>query len=113
MFWYNLPQKWGRVGTNFGQKFQIFKSFIIPKIQAQFNEYGSEGKKFYYIFNLTFDRVNIPIQSVVNDQTPPPKRADVILECSLIYRHTYANIVLFKTNQTSYTTSTSTLWALV
>ena len=44
MFWYKLPQKWGSVGTNFGQKFQIFKSFIIPKIQAQFNEYGSEKK---------------------------------------------------------------------
>ena len=44
MFWYKLPQKWGRVGTNYGQKFQIFKSFIIPKIQAQFNEYGSEEK---------------------------------------------------------------------
>ena len=41
---YKLPQKWGGVGTNFWQKFQIFKSFIIPKIQAQFNEYGSEEK---------------------------------------------------------------------
>ena len=44
MFWYKLPQKWGRVGTIFGQKCQIFKSFIFPKIQAQFNEYGSEDK---------------------------------------------------------------------
>ena len=67
MFWYKLPQKWGRVGTNFGQKFQIFKSFIIPKIQAQFNEYCSEEKNLYYMFNLTFDRVNIPLQSMVND----------------------------------------------
>ena len=46
MFWYELPQKWGRVGTNFGQKFQIFKSFIIPKIQAQLDEYGNEEIKF-------------------------------------------------------------------
>ena len=44
MFWYKLPQKWGRVVTNFGQKFQIFKSFTIPKIQAKFNEYGCEEK---------------------------------------------------------------------
>ena len=44
MLWYKLPQKWGRVGPNFGQKFQIFKSVIIPKIQAQFNEHGSEEK---------------------------------------------------------------------
>ena len=44
MFWYRLPQEWGRVGTNYRQKFQIFKSLIIPKIQAQFNEYGSEEK---------------------------------------------------------------------
>ena len=44
MFWYKLPQKLGRVGTIFGQKCQIFKSFVIPKIQAQFNEYGSEEK---------------------------------------------------------------------
>ena len=67
MFWYKLPQKWGRVSTNFGQKFQIFKSFIIPKIQAQSNEYGSEEKKFDYVFNLTFDRFNIPLQSMVNN----------------------------------------------
>ena len=67
MFWYKLPQKLGRVGTNYRQKFQIFKSFIIPKIQAQFNEYGSEEKKFYYMFNLNLDRVNIPLQSMVND----------------------------------------------
>ena len=45
MFWYKLPQKWGRVGTYFEQKFQIFKNFTIPKIQAQFNKYGSEEKK--------------------------------------------------------------------
>ena len=24
-------------------------------------------KKFYYMFNLTFDRVNIPLQSMVNN----------------------------------------------
>ena len=45
MFWYKLPQKWGRIVINFGQKFQNFKSFIFPKIQAQYNEYGSEEKK--------------------------------------------------------------------
>ena len=67
MFWYKLPQKWGRVGSNFGQKFQIFKSFIIPKIQAQFNEYDSEEKNFYYTFNLTFNWVNFSLQSMVND----------------------------------------------
>ena len=50
MFWYKLPQKWDRVGTNFGQKFQIFNSFIISKIQAQFNEYDSEEK------NLDLDK---------------------------------------------------------
>ena len=67
MFWYKLPQKLGRVVTNFGPKFQIFKSFIFPKIQAQYNEYGSEEKNFYYIFILTFDRVNFPLQRMVND----------------------------------------------
>ena len=55
------------VVNNFGQKFQIFKSFILPKIQAQYNEYDSEEKNFYYISILTFDRVNIPLQSMVND----------------------------------------------
>ena len=30
---FKLPQKWGRVGSKFGQKFQIFKNFTIPKIQ--------------------------------------------------------------------------------
>ena len=49
MFWYELSPKWDRVGTNNSMSMAVKK------------------KNFYYIFNLTFDRVNVSLQSMVND----------------------------------------------
>ena len=58
IFWSKLSQKWGRVGINFGKKIRKFKN--NPMSMAV------KIKNVYYI-NLTFDRVIIPLQSMVND----------------------------------------------
>ena len=65
MFWYKLPQKWGIVGINFGQKFQFSKVLLSPKFKNNSIIIEVKKKNFYYILYHTLEWNIDPIESKV------------------------------------------------
>ena len=65
MFWY-LKIGVG-LALTLDKNFTFSKVLLSPKFKHNSMRMAVKKKNFYYIFNLTFDRVNIPLQSMVSD----------------------------------------------
>ena len=65
MFWYKLPQKWGIVGINFGQKFQFSKVLLSPKFKNNSIIIEVKKKILYHIVYHTLEWNIDPIESNV------------------------------------------------
>ena len=63
----NYPKNWVGLAITLDKNFKIFKILVSPKFKHNSMSMVVKKKKFYYILNHTFDRVNIPLQSMVND----------------------------------------------
>ena len=77
-YWTKTCPHWTCFGTNYpkngvglaltlDKNFKFSKVLLSPKFKHNSMSIAVKKKNLYYMFNLTFDRVNIPLQSMVND----------------------------------------------
>ena len=63
----NYPKNGVGLALTFDKNFKFSKVLLSSKFKHNSMSMAVTKKNFYYMFNLTFDRVNIPLQSMVND----------------------------------------------
>ena len=96
LYWTKTCPHWTCFGTSYpkngvglaltlDKNFKFSKGLFSPKFKHNSLSMAVKKKKFYYIFILTFDRVNIPLQSMVND----------VVENFFLHCHTHWIVLVF------------------